>query len=155
MHLRFSLLQPLFFAGYVSQPSISSARKVSYDSYRYLSTQQHDVYIFFISIRFPSSQAHESQPSPISGMLITGKFWGQVFSSPQDLMRPLGYRGDTRGPLRMLCASMAMSCVSLPTSLFSSARKRSWVGTGSQFHSSSLIHPKISTLHTRRTSRSL
>ena len=155
MHLRFSLLQPSFFVGYVSQPSISSERKVAYDSYRYLSTQQHDVCIFFISIRFPSSQAHESQPSPIFGMLITGKFRSQVFSSPQDLMRPLGFRGDTRGRLRMPCASMAMSCASLQTSLFSSARKRSWVSTGSQLHSSSLIHPQISTLRTRRTSRSL
>lgn len=61
-------------------------------------------------------------------MLITGKLRGQVsYFPPQNLTRTLGSRGDTRGQLRMPCASMAMSFASLPTSLFSSLLKRSSV----------------------------
>ena len=130
--------------------------RVSYDSYRYLSMQQHDVCIFSISIRSPSSPAHVWQPSPISGMLITGKLRGQIFHFyPQHLTRPLGFRGDTRGRLRMPCVNMVMSCVSLPMNLFSLPRKRSLVSIRSELHSISLIHPQISILRTRRTSRSL
>lgn len=50
---------------------------------------------------------------------------------------------------------MAMSCASLPTSLFSSPRKRSSVSTRSWLRSSSLIYPQISTLRTKRTLRFL
>lgn len=38
-----------------------------------------------------------------------------------------GSREDIRGRLRMRCASMAMWCVLLPMSLFSSRRRRFWV----------------------------
>lgn len=132
----------------------SQPAKESHDSYRYQSTQQYDVYIFSTSIRFPRSQAHESQRSPISGMLITGKSRGQVFYfPPQNLTCPLGSPGDTRGRSRMPSVTMAMSCASLPMSLFSSPHKRSLVTTRSHFHSSSLMHLWISTVRTRRTSR--
>lgn len=99
---------------------------VSYHLCRYLSMQQHDVCIFSISIHFPSSQALEWQQFPISGMLIIGKLRRQGFVlPPRNLTRTLGSRGDTRGRLRMPCASMAMSCASLQMNLFSSPRKRS------------------------------
>ena len=131
------------------------ARK-SYGIYRYLSMQPHDVCIFSIFIRSPSFPAHVWQPSPISGMLITGKLRGQIFHfHPQDLTRPLGFRGDTHGQLRTPCVNMGMSCVSLLMILFSSPRKRSLVSIRSELHSISLIHPQISILRTRRTSRSL
>ena len=130
--------------------------RVSYDSYRYLSIQQHDVCIFSISIRSLSSPAHVWQPSPISAMLITGKLRGQIFHfHPQHLTRHLGFPGDTRGRLRMPCVNMVMSCVSLPMNLFYLPRKRSLVSIRSELHSISFIHPQISTLRTRRTSRSL
>ncbi|KAL9044703.1 MAG: hypothetical protein Q9214_002179 [Letrouitia sp. 1 TL-2023] len=55
MGLRVNLLQRSFLAAF-------------------LSMQQHVVCIFSISIRFPNSQAHEWQPYPIFGMLITGRY---------------------------------------------------------------------------------
>ena len=130
--------------------------KVSHNIDRYLFTQQHDVCIFSISIRSPDSPAHVWQPSLISGMLITGKVRGQTFHfPPQDLTRPLGFRGETRGRLRMPYVSMVMFCASLPMSSFSSPRKRSSVSIGSELHSNSLIYSQIFMLRTRRTSRSL
>ena len=88
-----SLATIIFFAVSLAIQEPPQRANVSYQTCRYLSTQQHDVCIFYISILFPNSQAHEWQPSPMSGMLITGKLRGQVFYFTSEFDAPSRFSG--------------------------------------------------------------